>query len=388
MTAREMRYNPVLRKAARLIGSERPPVPPSLPYTLGYEETDGGLFARFWFRTRGCTHSLGGGCTMCDYWISTDTDADETRSSVERVLAELREKQPIDLLIETSGSYFDDQEVKPEQRTWMLERFRELSLRYVIVETRTDLRANDSLKACVEAIHPATLIVEFGVESLDPWVLKHCINKDTRPGSVQEAVDEVHRCAALATANVLIGAPFLSLGEQIEDSARSLADVLEMGFDTAVLFPVNVKHYTLTGWLRDREMYQAPPLWALVDVLNSLDTSLLPRVVISWHRPRPDYHPGYTTRYLRPETCPNCYQPLTTLLDEWRKSIDRAALLAQINSISCACRDEHEVNKSVPNQPLLERLRTQQRRIVDELLGGSWGADYLESIPERESAGA
>jgi radical SAM enzyme (TIGR01210 family) len=325
---------------------------------------------------------------MCDYWISTDVDADETRSSVKQVSAELREKRPIDLLIETSGSFFDDHEVKPELRTWMLERFRELSLRYVIVETRTDLCANDSLKACVEAIHPATLIVEFGVESLDPWVLKHCINKDTRPGSVQDAVDEVHRSHALATANVLIGAPFLSLAEQIEDSARSLAGVLEMGFDTAVLFPVNVKHYTLTGWLRDREMYQAPPLWALVDVLNTLDPRLLPRVVISWHRPRPDYHPGYTTRYLRPDTCANCYEPLTTLLDEWRKSIDRPALLARINSISCACRDEHEANKRLPNRPLVERLRAQQRRIIDELLDGSWGSDYLEAIPERESAGA
>jgi radical SAM enzyme (TIGR01210 family) len=377
----------VLRKATRLLGGERPPVPPSLPYTLGYEETDGGLFARFWFRTRGCTHSLGGGCTMCDYWISTDVDADETRSSVERVLAELREKRPIDLLIETSGSFFDDHEVKPELRAWMLERFRELSLRYVIIETRTDLRATDSLEACVEAIQPSKLIVEFGVESLDPWVLKHCINKDTRPGSVREAVDSVHRSHALATANVLIGAPFLSLAEQIEDSTQTLTGVLGMGFDTAVLFPVNVKHYTLTGWLRDREMYQAPPLWALVDVLNSLGTRLLPRVVISWHRPRPDYHPGYTTRYLRPETCPNCYQPLTTLLDEWRRSIDRPALLARINSIRCACRDQHEANKRLPNQPLVERLRAQQRRIIDELLDGSWGADYLEAIPERESAG-
>ncbi|MBK8078540.1 MAG: hypothetical protein IPK24_24100 [Kineosporiaceae bacterium] len=387
MKRQDEKFNPVLRRATRMLGSKRPLVPSSLPFTLGYEETDGGLFARFWFRTKGCTHTLGGGCTMCDYWISTEVDADETRSSVERALADMRKNRTIDLLIETSGSFFDNREVDPQLRTWMLERFQELSLRYVIIETRTDMLGSESLDACVAAIQPSRLVVEFGVESLDPWILKHCINKDTWPGSVQEAVNAVHRHGALATANVLIGAPFLSLSEQIEDSFRTLSGVLDMGFDTAVLFPVNVKHYTLTGWLWDRDMYKAPPLWALVDVLTQLNPSLLSRVVISWHRPRPDYHPGYTTRYIRPETCPGCYERLTALLDLWRRSTDRPALLAQIDSITCTCRDEHEANRLSPDQTLLERVRSQQLRIVDELFDGSWGIDYIDTIPEHRWVG-
>ena len=164
MKRQDEKFNPVLRRATRMLGSKRPLVPSSLPFTLGYEETDGGLFARFWFRTKGCTHTLGGGCTMCDYWISTEVDADETRSSVERALADMRKNRTIDLLIETSGSFFDNREVDPQLRTWMLERFQELSLRYVIIETRTDMLGSESLDACVAAIQPSRLVVEFGVE--------------------------------------------------------------------------------------------------------------------------------------------------------------------------------------------------------------------------------
>lgn len=370
-----------------MLGDQRPPVPPSLPYTLDCEETDGGLFARFWFRTRGCTHSIGGGCTMCDYWISTAVDADETRRAVGSALAELRNKQPIDLLIETSGSFFDDREVKPELRIWMLRQFRGLSLRYVIVETRTDMLSDETLEAGVSVLRPSRLVVEFGVESLDPWILKHCINKDTRPGSVERAVEQVHRRHAMATANVLLGSPFLSLSEQIHDSRRTLQGVLEIGADCAVLFPVNVKHYTLAGWLRDRGLYRAPSLWALVDVLNGIEPCLLPRVEISWHRPRADYHPGYTTSYAGPETCPNCYPRVTALLDQWRSSAERPALLAKIHSIACGCRDEHEARKHLPDRPLLERLQAQQRRIAAELLDAPWGREYIDTIPEHHLAG-
>ena len=122
-------------------------------------------------------------------------------------------------------------------------------------------------------------------------------------------------------------------------------------------------------------------------MLTQLNPSLLSRVVISWHRPRPDYHPGYTTRYIRPETCPGCYERLTALLDLWRRSTDRPALLAQIDSITCTCRDEHEANRLSPDQTLLERVRSQQLRIVDELFDGSWGIDYIDTIPEHRWVG-
>jgi len=325
---------------------------------------------------------------MCDYWISTDVPPAETRQSVEDAMREMRFKQPVDLLIETSGSFFDDREVKPEMRAWMLRRFSTLPLRCVIVETRTDILGGASLEACVELLRPARLVVEFGVESLDPWVLMHCINKDTRPGSVEEAVEQVHRNGANATANVLLGTPFLSLSEQISDSARTLRGALEMGFDTAVLFPTNVKHYTLVGWLHDQGMYSAPSLWALIAVLCDIEPHLLKRVDISWHRPRPDYHPAYKTKYLGPDTCQTCYPRVAALLDQWRKATDRPDLLAAVNKITCDCRDEHEARKKNPaGRSLAERVRSQQQQIIDQLLDGSYGLNYLYDIPEHRILG-
>lgn len=132
------RFTPVLRKATRVLGKRRPPVPPTLPNTLDYEETDGGLFGRFWFRPRGCTHSIGGGCTMCDYCVSTETDDGEPRRSV----------------------------------------------------------------AVAPTARPRGLVVGFGMESLAPWGLQHCINKNTHSGGVEQAVKRTRRCPAGSVAKL------------------------------------------------------------------------------------------------------------------------------------------------------------------------------------------
>ena len=321
---------------------------------------------------------------MRDYSISTDVPPAETRQSVEDALCEMRVKQPVDLLIETSGSFFDDREVKSEMRAWMLQRFSTLPLRCVIVETRTDILGGASLQASVELLQPAKLVVEFGVESLDPWVLMHCINKDTRPGSVEEAVEQVHRNGANATANVLLGTPFLSLSEQISDSTRTLRGVLEIGFDTAVLFPTNVKHYTLVGWVTIRECIARLPSGPSSRFSATLSRNCGTRRHFL-ASPAANYHPGYKTMYLGPDTCPTCYPRVAALLDQWRKSTDRPALLEVVNKITCGCRDEHEARRKEPaGLPLAERLRNQQQQIIDQLLDGSLGLNYLYDIPEHQ----
>ena len=50
-------------------------------------------------------------------------------------------------------------------------------------------------------------------------------------------------------ANVLLGIPFLSVRQRIEDAISSICDLLERGIDEIMLFPVNIKPYTLVKFL-------------------------------------------------------------------------------------------------------------------------------------------
>lgn len=376
------RFNRVLRRATREIGSHRPLVPTSIQQSLHYEQTAEGAFARFWFRTRGCAHSIAGGCTMCDYWISTPVDAEATRAAVDWAVDELRSVRPAELLIETSGSFFDRRELPPDLRRWMVRRFAELPLGYLVVETRSDMLDDEVLASAVADLRPTDLVVELGVESLDPWVLKHCINKDTGSASVETAVRRIHHHGAFATANVLVGTPFLSLNEQIQDSIRTVRGVLDMGFDNAVVFPVSVKRHTLTGWLWDRGLYRQPSLWALVDVLRALDPEVLGRVFISWHRPRTQIPPGQTAP-IGPTTCPACYETVATLMDRWRSEIDRPSLLREIDALQCACRMQHDEDKEPPTTPLAQRVQELHREVAAGLLGPDWER-FVDELPDHD----
>jgi radical SAM enzyme (TIGR01210 family) len=263
----------------------------------------------------------------------------------------------------------------------MLQRFSELSPQLIVVETRPQFVDDATLETCVACAEPARLVVELGVESLDPWVLKYCINKETAPGSVEDAVRRIHEHGALATANVLVGAPFLTLEEQIEDSIRTLRGVLAMGFETAVVFPVNVKHHTLVGWLWKRGLYRQPSLWALIDVLKAVEADLLPRIVVSWYRPRPN-HPGDPTPYLGPSTCPRCYPTVMGLLDRWRGASDHSALLREIDALRCDCRTEYLACGESSSVPLTRRVREQHHQIAVELLDADF-LPFIDLIPEH-----
>ena len=200
--------------------------------------------------------------------------------------------------------------------------------------------------------------------------------------SVETALRGIHQHGAYATANVLVGTPFLSLNEQIQDSIRTVRGVLDMGFDNAVVFPVSVKRHTLTGWLWDRGLYRQPSLWALVDVLRALDPEVLGRVFISWHRPRTQIPPGQTAP-IGPTTCPACYETVATLMDRWRSEIDRPSLLREIDALQCACRMQHDEDKEPPTTPLAQRVQELHREVAAGLLGPDWER-FVDELPDHD----
>jgi len=386
----ESSVNPVLELAARILGDERPPVPPSLRFTLDFESEVWGTLARLWFRTRGCRHTHRGGCAMCDYWISSEVNPSEMIASVREGLSKL-EAPPSTLLLNTSGSFLDSWEVPDVARREILKAIREARPAAVTFETRADTVTEDKVAECVAILSPARTAVELGVESTDDWILRFCVNKRMRGHDLRHAVNIIVGRGAIAVANVLVGLPFLSAGEQVADSVGSISDSFGMGFGHCVLLPVNTKQFTIINWMEERGLYARPPLWALVDVLCRTDPSLFPRIDIAWHRPQPDYHPSYVSRYRGPETCALCFERVAGLFDEWRGSREREALLNRITSLRCECRERWDEARRAAHTDLRTRVIQAYKRITDELLGdGVWDrvtAPFTAMMPEHRIRG-
>lgn len=320
---------------------------------------------------------------MCDYWISADVPAPEIVASVRAGLATL-DASPSILLLETSGSFLDSWEVPDEARREILAVVRDLGPQVVTFETRADTVTVEAIAECVALVLPSRLCIEIGVESTDDWILRYCINKLMRVSDVRRAVEAVVAGGATAVANVLVGTPFLAPREQVADAARSVRETFAMGFEHCVLFPVNTKNYTVTHWLEERGLYARPPLWALADVLAQLDPAWLQTIDVAWHRSRPDYHPGYASRYRAPETCPACFDRVAGVLDRWRASCERKELVDLLASMRCRCRDRWDEACRAPADDLRGRLTRQYERVARELLGAdAWatiGVPFTASI--------
>ena len=263
-----MDNNEVLKQITCRIYRERPVISSNMRTNYRIERVCGDLLCDLWFLTTGCRHDAQGGCVMCNYGKHTG------RVDEEQILCDLQDivsKLPFefgDFLLTSSGSLLDEREVPDRMRKRLLSILKDIRAKRVVIETRADTVTDTGLEFVKKLIPNSEKYIEIGVESSNDWILKHCINKGTDFQTFQKAVEQIHDKGILVTANIGIGAPFMSERAAVLYTVRSIRDVLKAGADSVVIFPYHVKHGTLLDVMYKQGMYQPVSLWSLVEVLN------------------------------------------------------------------------------------------------------------------------
>jgi len=366
----------------REIRSNRPKVPEALKYTIRTEKDPNYTFACLGFRTRGCRFNIAGGCTMCDYWISDPLTSDQIVANVEEALQTL-DFEPDEMLVNVSGSFFDDLEVPKDARTKIYSLFSRFKKTVFIFETHATTITDNNIIDCINHLGNERIRIEMGLESSNPWVLEYCVNKPLKLAHVKTAIRRLRKYNVPSIVNILIGIPFLSPYEIVIDTMSSVQWAFENGANRCVLFTMNSKPYTLTHWMGENDLYNIPPLWALIDVLCELDPELLPRIGIAWHRTRPQYHPLYMIDNVGPNTCPNCYTQVMQLIDDFLLQRDRTVTLRKLMTIKCECRDIWQNQRLVVHTPLRERIVTNYEFIGKKVLGNKWWSQHGPSVIDQ-----
>ena len=363
---------------------DRPLVPESLGYTIRIDQKVSNVLREskhvtIYFRTNGCRFSRFA-CTMCDYWISNDVSAHQMITAVQSALEKI-DFIPDEILINVSGSFYDEHEVPQEARKGILRLLSQLNGTRLIFESHSHDITEEKLDETRGILGDRVISVEMGLESADPWVLRHCINKVLDIRRFVKAVKMLHDCNINSVANIIVGTPFLSQNETIIDPATSTNWAFNNGVNKCVLFPINTKPWTLVYWLEQRGLYNHPPLWALVDVLAQLDPNVLSRVGIAWHRTRPQLHPKYNVENKGPTTCPSCYDKVLNLFDEYIISTNRREIVRQLLDVKCTCKSNwyNKVENSSTTS-LAERVKTQYEIIGKEILGESWWSVNCQKV--------
>ena len=274
--------NPLLSAVMRRIRQPRPLQPDDLRFVTRVDRSCGLGFAEVWFSTPGCSHDSQGGCTMCNYGRRRPISEDEMVEAVRQGLAAIK-MEVGELLVSPSGSMLDPKEVPHDARRRIFALIRDYPAARFAFETRADTVTTEAVDELVASVPGKGLAVEIGLESSSAWVQRFCLNKKSRPRQFATAANLLGSRGIDVYANVLLGVPFLTPVEAIQDCVRSVHWALTHGALAVVLFPVHVKPYTLLAWLYERGIYQPPSLWSLVESLRQVGPDLIHQVTISWY---------------------------------------------------------------------------------------------------------
>jgi archaeosine synthase beta-subunit len=344
-----------------------------------------------YFRSFGCRFDRAGECTMCNYAAAERVDAESIVASVREALAQ---RDHYDALgISPFGNMFDDTEVPAQARDEIFAMAAGTDAAIMSCESRPETLSDELIGRTVRVLGGKRLFINLGLEAAHPWVQAHCVGKSLSNDSFCSATAALRRHGAFPVSNVLLGAPFLTEEEAVQSAVGTIRWALSHGSHLCVLFPSNVKGWTLQEWLWERDMFRVPSLWSLVEALRRLGPDLARSVALSWYSATPtDPHRlGQVSDPLReaPTTCPACRADVISGLDRFNAGAGMG-VLDELCRLGCPCRDEWAsrlASETATAAPLIDRVVAAYDRIGSELVGEDWWRRNRERVRAELSAG-
>lgn len=210
-------------------------------------------------RTRGCRWDR---CYMCGYTSDAyPASEEELMQQIDYVFEQLEDESVLKIF--TSGSFFDDAEVPPKLRDYLLEKFQQRGLKKLIVESRPEYITDER----IEPFKGVNLEVGIGLETASDRVRELCINKGFSFEDFKDAATKLRNYGFRVKCYLLLKPPFLSEGEAIDDAIKSIVAAKPYA-DLFSLNLTNVQKGTLVERLWKAKLYRPPWLWSAVEVLR------------------------------------------------------------------------------------------------------------------------
>lgn len=333
----------VLSEANRKAHANQPVTSEGRPLTLWQPSP---RFVHCCIESRGCKFSnTCGACVMCDYGRGRNLSPAELACALREQLLPYAGKLDT-LLIGSYGSVLDEYEVSPECLEELLRFLREFPVHSLILETHCATVTKEKL-AHIRAVLPAEIkiTIEMGYESCDPFVLQHCLNKPLDLWQLSQTICMIGEMGMYSCCNVFLGAPFLSPADQLESARQSILWACRQGADSIVLFPANIKPFTLLRKLYDAGVYSPVPQWMIPALLRRLPPDILKKIGLSWYGNRENVYNDDSLSLIPPVDCDGCHELLFDFYRDFLQAEDgkrRAELTEALwnAKTTCSCRDK------------------------------------------------
>lgn len=228
----------------------------------------------------GCRFQNSGSCVMCNYGKSNPI----CEADINRLFSIIKEQENTtsSILIGTYGSLFDEREIPSEILDLILEHLKNVNIDIIVFETHYLTVNKEILEKIKKTLIGKDVAIELGLESSNKTTLEQCLNKSIDLSVFLQRVNLIHLHKMSVTANVFLGAPFLTIKEQIEDTLQTIIWAFENGVDNVVIFPANIRKNTLIEFLYNNNRFQQLSYWSLFEVLRLIPQNYQTKVFLSW----------------------------------------------------------------------------------------------------------
>ncbi len=290
-----------------------------------------------------CCNDRRGACIMCDYGAANGTrPIQEYLVEMDRILEEAAPSVHV-LLLCTNGSFLDRTQISQELFQAVLERAAQSQIGWIEIETHYKDVTPEKLRQIQRLLPNKRVAIEMGLETANPVYQSHIIMKGIDLAAYERTVALIQSFGFLAEVNIMVGLPFLSPKEQFDDAVRTMEWAFRHGC-SLVVFPMNIKPYTLLMEMFRSGHYQPISSWMLPLLLDTLSGPQLEQVTVAWYGNREEIYPGTQERAVFPRSCPSCAAEIDRVYRQFPKSAggdERKALLAQLFSRAgrrgCSC---------------------------------------------------
>lgn len=252
-----------------------------------------------------CANDKKGSCIMCDYGIASKN------KPVQEYLQEM--DQAIKtygniirfLMLCTNGSVFDENQVERE----LLEGAMDLAAKCAIPTIQLESHYLDinskRLNIVKEKLKDKKVIIALGLETINQEYQDLIFGKRINLDDFEEKITLVKSFGFSIELNIMLGLPFLSPHEQFVDALNTLKWVYSHQC-RPVLFPINVKPYTLLMEMYKTGQYNPISHWLILLLLEQLTEEDLSQIILVWHGNRMENYDNPTLRQIPPVACSKC----------------------------------------------------------------------------------
>lgn len=297
-----------------------------------------------------CANDKRGACIMCDYGIaSKDMPIKEYLLRMEEALKTCRDTVHC-LMLCTNGSLFDEAQVETELLEGALDLASKSAIPSVQLESHYLDVTNEKLKMVKKKLGNKKIIIALGLETVNQEYQDLIIGKKIKIISFEEKIALIKSFGFDVELNIMLGLPFLSTNEQFLDTMNTIKWVYSHQC-RPVLFPINIKPYTLLMEMYQMNLYSPISHWLVIFLLGQLTEAELSRIILVWYGNRIEYYDNAKLQQIPPVSCEKCSSMIKRFYTEFNAALSgserKRILNVMLNKHPCDCLDkvQNELHK-------------------------------------------